>query len=91
MRLEFLAVLFVALMCICAVSAADDDYFNENMTVTIHGFDFTIPEGFTPYEDANLNETEDGITTICEFFINEDGEVLMLSVIYGDDLNFPNL
>ena len=61
------------------------DYFDKATVVEIDGFNFTIPEGFGQIEGYDINSTEDGVTTHSMFFSDENGEVIMLSTVTGNE------
>jgi len=93
----FIGILLIFLM-ISVVNAKDInditaedilgiDYFDKATVVEIDGFNFTIPEGFGQIEGYDINSTEDGVTTHSMFFSDENGEVIMLSTVTGDDIS----
>ena len=62
-------------------------YFTNDTLVEVNGFNFNIPKGFGSLKDYDINTTLNNVTTYCTFYVNDDGDVLMLSTISGDNVD----
>lgn len=49
--------------------------------------EFNIPKGYASIDDYNVNETEDGTTQVSNFYTNKNNDVIMISSLYGDDVD----
>ena len=96
--------LAIAIIAVGPLSAADDDDVsilsalditpvNEDTNVTIDGIDFNIPKGYGEQKDIakdddkyNLGSEE--ITLSNHQYINEDGDLLNLQVVFIKDKNY---
>jgi hypothetical protein len=96
--------LMIAVIAVSPLSAADDDDismlealditpFTEDTNVTIDGVDFNIPKGYGEQKDITKdNDTYDlgfGEVTLSNYqYMNEDGMLLNIQVIFAKDKNF---
>ena len=96
--------LAIAIVAVAPLSAADDDDvsilsalditpFNEDTNVTIDGINFNVPKGYGEQKDLakdddkyNLGSEE--ITLSNHQYLNEDGDMLSLQVVFIKDKNF---
>ena len=93
----------IAIISIGFVSAADDDVsilsalditpFSKDTTVTIDGIDFNVPKGYGEQEDIRKENDTLSVgnmeVTLSNYqYLNEDGDLLNLQVIFAKDKNF---
>lgn len=90
MKLSYLSLIFLLLLCIASVNAVYIDeistdnlkgiqYFDNNSTVSLEEFNFTIPKGFGLIENESTNHVDGNYTNSERFFANENGKIIMIS------------
>ncbi|WP_405298130.1 hypothetical protein [Methanobrevibacter sp.] len=96
--------LAIAIVAVAPLSAVDDDDvsiltalditpFNEDTNVTIDGINFNVPKGYGEQKDLTKDDDKynlgsEEITLSNHQYMNKDGDLLNLQVIFIKDKNY---
>ena len=92
MKLNYFTFTLLFFLLILAVNATYIDevstdnlknikYFDKDTSVTLDGFNFTVPKGFGLIENESVNNVDGNFTESQRFFVNKDNEVIMISTM----------